>query len=318
MSFHVARPGLFTTLQDLGRKGVGKYGVSVGGAMDPYSLRLANLLLGNSPHATALEITLIGPELVAEADHWIALCGGNLTPHVQGKEISLGRPVFMKKGEVLRFGPCVRGCRTYLAVKGGFSVPFVLGGTGTDLRGKIGGIEGRPLQKGDCIPVNKIKKTSCRPFHLKKKLISSEENPLIRVIQGPEYPLFTRESQQSFFRQTYKVTPHSDRMGYRLQGEVPLDVMVRKELLSSAVYAGTIQVPPDGQPIVLMADSQTIGGYPRIGSVATVDLPQIAQLKPGDVFSFQQITLGEAHSLYWQQEQTLRCLSLAAKNNWGK
>lgn len=318
MSFHVERTGLLTTLQDLGRQGVGKYGVSVGGAMDTYSLRLANLLLGNPLHAPALEVTLTGPELVAKEDHWIALCGANLSPSIQGKAISIDRPILIKKGEVLRFGACVKGCRVYLAVKGGFSIPTVLGGTGTDLRGKMGGMSGRPLQKGDCLPAKSVEGNPLRPFHLKKEVINPGENRFIRVIPGPEYESITRKSQYAFFSQVYQVTPQSDRMGYRLYGGTPLDLVHRKELLSSAVYAGTIQVPPDGQPIVLMADSQTIGGYPRVGAVATVDLPAMAQLKPGDAVSFQKITLKEAHTLYWQQEQMLRCLSLAAKNNWGK
>lgn len=321
MGFLVIRPGLLTTIQDTGRKSVGKFGVATGGAMDPYSLRVANLILGNPPSAPALEITLIGPELVAQRDLWISICGGDLSPTIDGKEIPLWRPVRILKGQSLGFGACVSGFRAYLAVNGGFSVPSVLKGTGTDLRGKMGGFQGRALRKGDQLPVVQVEQTPRCSFRLGEEWIPSwQESPTIQVIRGSEFSSFTIQSQKDFFTDVFQVTPRSDRMGYRLQARdgSPLLRQLQEEVISSGVVPGTIQVPPDGQPIVLMADCQTVGGYPRIGVVATVDLPKMAQCKPGDYVTFAEITLEEAQELYIQQERSLRILGLYLEREWRK
>lgn len=316
MSFRVGRPGLLTTIQDRGRKGVGKYGLSMGGGMDPYALRIANLLLNNPGEAPVLEITLIGPELTAEEDHWISLCGGNLSPVLDGKPIPHWQPVLVRKGQTLRFGPCIMGCRAYLAVRGGFAVPLVLGGAGTDLRGKFGGFSGRPLQKGDKLFVKCQKGKPVRSFFLGKDYLPAfSKQTSIRVIVGPEYDTFTPEAQSIFFSEPYQITLRSDRMGYRLEGPL-LHRKIQEDILSSSVSWGTIQVPPAGNPIILMADSQTIGGYPRIGVVATVDLPVLGQCKPGDVLTFQEIPLEEAQGLYRKQEDNFRCLQQWTKSLW--
>jgi len=321
MGFVVLRPGLLTTIQDTGRKNVGKFGIATGGAMDSYSLRMANLLLGNPPSAPALEITLVGPELEAQQEHWISICGGDLSPTIDGKPVSLWRPIRIKKGQILRFGSCVSGFRTYLAVNGGFSVPPVLKGKGTDLRGKMGGFHGRALCKGDELPVVQVKQKPLHSFRLGEEWIPHwQESSTIRVIPGNEFTSFTQQSQRDFFTDVFQVTPQSDRMGYRLQARdgSPLLRHQQKDVISSGVVRGTIQVPPDGQPIVLMADCQTIGGYPRIGVVATVDLPKMAQCKPGDYVTFKEITLEQAQELYMTQERSLRILGMYLERKWRK
>lgn len=322
MGFLVHRPGLLTTIQDNGRKNIGKFGVASGGAMDSYSLRVANLILGNLQSAPVLEITLMGPELVAKDHYWISICGGDLSPTIDGEKIPLWRPVRIRKGQSLHFGPCASGFRAYLAVNGGFSVPTVLEGTGTDLRGKMGGFQGRALRKGDHLPVVGGEQTPRCSFRLGEEWIPYwQENPTIRVIRGTEFSSFILQSQEDFFTDVFQVTPRSDRMGYRLQarGGSPLMRHLHDvDIISSGVVPGTIQVPPDGQPIVLMADCQTVGGYPRIGVVATVDLPKMAQCKPGDYITFEEITLEQAQDLYIQQERSLRILGMYLEREWRK
>ena len=329
----IIKPGILTTIQDLGRYGFQKFGVIVSGVMDSLSHRIANLLVGNEENAPTLEITMVGPVIEFERDTLISICGGDLSPSIDGKFVPLWRPVLVKKGSQLRFGQCKAGCRSYLAVAGGFDVPRVMGSTSTYLRAGIGGFKGRPLKTGDELKLSPPNNRSVQMIHdfstkigdqkfvATKWSVSagfipiSNKIPSIRVIKGRQYQLFSKESQKSFFREPFEITTQSDRMGYRLKGSV-LSLTSAEEMISEAVNFGTIQVPPDGNPIVLLADRQTTGGYPKIGQVATVDLPYIAQLKPGDKIKFVEVSHEEAQRLYLEREREIQQLKRALSIKW--
>jgi antagonist of KipI len=325
MSIKVIKPGLLTTVQDLGRYGLQKHGVIVSGAMDPFALRVANVLVGNDEGEAALEITMIGPKLKFSEDSLISICGGNLSPAINGEEIPEWRPILVKKGSLLSFGTVEFGCRAYLAVAGGFAVPNVMNSKSTYLRAGIGGFEGRALKDGDVLPVQPpsdshlqrirslCEKAGSNSFAVSDWSVSKyampnyHKNPVIRVIRGGEFHWFKEESREKFYKEEFLVTPQSDRMGYRLSGS-KLQLNKPQELISEAVTAGTIQVPSEGDPIVLMADRQTTGGYPKIAQVATVDLPVLAQVKPGEKVRFQEIKLEEAQTLLRLREQEIQLL----------
>lgn len=327
MSIKVNRPGLLTSIQDLGRYGFQKYGVIVSGAMDATSLRIANLLVGNPEGEAAIEITLMGASFLVEEDLLIAITGGDLSPAIGEEPVPLWRPVYVKKGSVLTFRACRSGCRAYVAVAGGFAVDEVMNSKSTYLRGEIGGYKGRALKTGDMLSCHKMQERAICLFQRLKKRAGSHsfaaanwyvnasqfviisKDPIIRVIRGGEFDRFTPLSQKQFFEQDFHITPKSDRMGYRIEGPA-LQSDDSFELISEAVSHGTIQVPKDGNPIILLADRQTTGGYPKIAQVATVDLPLIAQLKPGEKIRFKEITLEEAEQLYLEQEQELEQLKV--------
>jgi len=322
----VRQPGILTTFQDRGRYGFQKYGVLVNGAMDMFALRVANILVGNSQDEAALEITLHGPSIELTEDITFAICGARLSPMLNGSLVSEWRRVSAKAGSMLSFGKPARGCRAYLAVAGGFDVPEVMGSRSTYLRGQIGGFEGRALKQGDEL---KVRQTDVEGSVLKVAVLDANSgldwfvsptlypaygtHPVIRFISGPDFRLFSDESQRLFGTESFKITPQSDRMGYRLSGPA-LELASRQEKVSTAVTVGTIQVPPDGNPIILMADRQTIGGYPCIAQVIQVDVPVLAQLKPGDSLTFQEVTLELAQELWREREMNIRILEQAVCN----
>lgn len=326
-SLRILRPGLLTTVQDLGRSGLQRYGVSVGGAMDAISLRVANSLVGNAESAAALEVTLLGPSVQLDSDLLIAICGGDWTAQADDYDVPMNRPVWLPAGTTLTLGKAVSGCRAYLAVAGGIDVPVVMGSRSTYLLAKIGGHEGRALQAGDVL--------TCGPsaplgVHIAKTLKECSQSEtvrsvpwyagltprgdvkLLRVVRGTEFERLSEDSQRLLFSAEFEVTAESDRMGYRLAGP-PLELRCADEMISAAVCAGTIQIPSDGQAILLMADCATTGGYPKVAQVASVDLPLAGQLKPGDFFRLGEISLAEAHNLYCRREADLRCLRMNLK-----
>lgn len=324
MSLNFISPGLLTTIQDLGRKGYQKDGMVVSGAMDTLALRVANLLVGNAEGEAGLEITLIGPRIFFPDAQLVALTGADLSPLLNGIPVKGWRPIFVEEGSVLEFGAPVSGCRTYLAVAGGLDVPEVLGSKSTYLRAGIGGYQGRALQTGDSIPCHGIparmrdflqltKEQHAKPgaqpnwFVDTSMHVAHHDPQEIRVIKGPEYLLFSELSQQDFFAKPYKVSARSDRMGYQLRG-TRLWLDTAEEAISSAVTFGTVQVPPAGDPILLMADHQTTGGYPRVAQVISADFSKLAQLVPRHKIQFTEVTLEEAQSLYLRQEKNLEKL----------
>jgi antagonist of KipI len=321
----VVKPGLLSTIQDLGRYGFQKYGVIVSGSMDPIAHRISNLLVGNDENEAVIEMTLTGPVLEFQETCLISICGGDLSPSIGGNPVPLWRSILVKKGCTLKFGGCKSGARAYLAVAGGIDVPSVMKSRSTYLRAGIGGIDGRNLKEGDDLEARPLQEDSkgimnyLIPYlgdntyteidwSISSEFIAIHQSQkVIRVIKGPEYNFFSDKSRQAFFGDAFKVSPHSDRMGYRLQGP-QLSPAQDIEMISEAVTFGTIQVPSDGNPIILLADRQTTGGYPRIGQVASVDLPLIAQTKPGEELSFTHITHEDAQSLMVNREKQLRHL----------
>ncbi|MFD1468515.1 biotin-dependent carboxyltransferase family protein [Hymenobacter caeli] len=321
MSLSILRPGLLTTVQDLGRPGYQHIGMVVGGAMDAPALRVANLLVGNADGAAGLEITLQGPRLRFAAGHLFALTGARLSPTLDGQPVEMNRPVWAPAGAELAFGAPVAGGRAYLAVAGGLAVAPVLGSRATYLRAGLGGLHGRALRAGDELPVGAPSAVGQR---LGQALAGSRwaqarwtvgprlcpvprPHPVVRAVRGPEYEQFSAGSQQAFWQQPFVVTAAADRMGYRLQGP-DLARLTATELLSSAVTFGTVQVPADGQAIVLLADRQTTGGYPRLAQVITADFGALAQARPGQALRFQEVSLAEAQALYLAQERAIRAL----------
>ena len=319
MQIEVLTAGMLTTLQDQGRMGYRSAGVPVAGCMDSVAAVIANLLVGNNRDAAVIEMTYGGAVYRAVSDLLIACGGGGSTLHVGDREIPFWRPVFVPAGSHLSFTTTSTQTRNYLAVAGGWDCPVVLGSRSTYLPAAFGGIDGRALRKGDLLTNgSRISATSqAMLVHLANELGPAypawHVNPLefarygsglIRFVKGHEHHWFDGPSLQYFAESAFVVSRQSDRMGYTLEGP-PLRRTVEKELYSTAVVAGTVQVTSGGAPIVLMADCQTTGGYPRIGQIAAVDIPVCAQLHPGDNLRFIPIGIDDAEALYLAQQEGL-------------
>jgi antagonist of KipI len=326
MSIVVQRPGLLTTIQDLGRFGYQQYGVPAAGVMDEFAARTANELVGNDAGAPVVEVTLAGAEFVLEQSCVMAICGADLGAEVteglaEGRAVPLWTRLKVSGGTILRFIRHTTGCRAYIAFRGGIQADPVLGSASTYLRAGFGGMNGRALRAGDrleiapsaCSYQEPAPKLGATPFSAERWSISPyilpgySDHPSIRIVRGREWNRFTVESKKRLLSEAYEVTVQSDRMGYRLSGG-RLELEATVELLSEAVTMGTIQVPPDGQPIILMADRQPTGGYPIIGQVASVDLPVLAQAPPTSKLTFVDISLQEAQRLFLFREWELRML----------
>lgn len=309
MSFKVIKPGMLSTFQDGGRWGYQSLGVSVCGAMDLVSHHLANLIVGNSTDMATLEITLMGPTLVFNQACCVCLTGADMQAKLNNKPVARFRPIVIKAGETLTMPLAKEGTRAYLAVHGGFALPLVMGSQSTYLRSGFGGWNGRALQAGDEVRFNltlddapeKLNKLSNTLWDTRIYLPSSLgawslRKSTVRWVKSTTWPEFTRESQQAVLQTTWRVANDADRMGFRLDGP-KLALSVARERLSEPTTFGTIQVPAAGQPIVLMADRQTSGGYAKLGCVASVDLPILAQKKPGDEIHFLPIDVEQAQAL---------------------
>jgi len=282
-TIRVIDAGILTTLQDGGRPGYRAFGMPVSGAMDLGSLHLANGLVGNPKDEAVLEITAKGPVLEFLSDTDIALAGADLRPVIDGREVRNGQKIRVRGGQILSFSGLKSGLRTYLAVGGGFDVPLVMGSKSTYLRGKVGGFHGRALQAGDELFIGEPAETDTNPFLYNPKIHTDKAG--IRVVKGPEWDRFTTAGQQVFLDSEFTVSQYTDRMGMRLNGP-PVELYGGGDILSSGVIPGTIQVTGDGQPIILMNDCQTTGGYVRIGCVISEDLQVLAQLMPGQKLRF--------------------------------
>jgi antagonist of KipI len=305
--FFIHRSGLFTTIQDLGRYGHQRFGVSVSGAMDRNALRIGNRIVGNPDGAAALEITLQDPDVEFTGDALIAITGADLSPSLNGDSIPMWSAVLVRRGERVRFGPRRQGCRSYLCVSGGLDVPAVLGSRSTDVRAGIGGLGGRRLGKGDEIYFGTPVRETARPLGWEFPVDARPEYsvaPVLRLIPGPQTECFSPDAMDTLFTNAYVVAPDSDRMGFRLDG-APVAHRGSMEWISDATAAGTIQVPADRRPILLMADCQTTGGYPKIASVISVDMGQAGQLAPGDRVRFAPTTAAEALILFRMERAKL-------------
>jgi antagonist of KipI len=300
----VVAPGLQTTVQDLGRTGYARFGVPAAGAMDPFAARAANRLVGNSDDAAVLELTLAGPTLRFVAHEAVfAVTGAELSPQLDGREVPGWTACVAPEAATLKFGRRKAGLRAYLAVAGGFAVPPVLGSAATYLRGPFGGHAGRPLQAGDRLRAGPTlagaERLAGRALPPQARPAYSRE-PVVRVVVGPHAERFPQAALETLLGAPYAVGPASDRMGYRLQGPA----LARHEpadILSQGLPLGGVQVPGDGQPIILLADHQTTGGYPLIATVIRADLPLLAQLAPGDRLRFRAVAVDAAQAAYRQQ-----------------
>jgi antagonist of KipI len=321
MSATAVRAGFLTSVQDVGCAGFREFGVSLGGALDSFALRVANLLVGNDEGAAGLEITLGGLQLRFDDERIVAWCGGEFDVHIGSTALPAGHTAFLRAGEELKFGRPQIGCRCWLAVSGGIDVPLVLGSRSTDLRAQFGGFEGRTLRDGDELVLGKFRrspafaKATADKQTAATKSISSwtaphdwvspaKRDPILRFVRGCDWDRFNASTLQRFTSETFAVSLDSDRMGVRFDcPELKREDNV--DLISEGVAAGTIQVPPSGKPILLLGDCQTIGGYPKIAHVITVDLGIAAQLRAGDQVRLSEVSLVDAHRLLLEREQQL-------------
>ena len=315
-SITVLQPGMYTTIQDGGRFGYQRFGVPVAGAMDPFAYRLSNLLAGNPPGAAALELTATGPTLRFEQNVVFALAGADFSAKLDGISLRPNSAHFAPAGSVLSMGGAVGGFRSYLAVYGGLDGQQVMGSRSTYVKAGLGGYQGRPLQKGDrlCL-LSPSQGMPTMPAGLPARYLLQENLPecyrnpstareaVVRVLLGAQQEYFSKQGLDRFFQESYTVTGESDRMGYRLQGpRVDRAIGMEGNILSDGVAFGSIQIPDNGQPIVMMADRQTTGGYPKLGAVITADLPVMAQLRAGEKLRFLPVTLEQAHKTLREQQ----------------
>jgi antagonist of KipI len=312
MTAIVQRAGFLTSAQDLGRTGFRQFGVSTSGALDPFALRVANLLVGNDEEVAGLEITLGGLQLHFKDERIVAWCGGEFDVLVESTSLPAGHAAVVHAGEQLKFGRPQIGCRAWLAISGGINVPNVLGSRSTDLRANFGGLEGRALRDGDVLALGP--RRSSRPVGTTEGIASwtaphdwvspAKREPILRFVRGSDWSRFNDVTIERVTSETFAVSPDSDRMGVRLDGP-ELKRQDDIDLVSEAVAPGTIQVPPSGKPILLLQDCQTIGGYPKIAHVITVDLGIAAQLRAGDHVRFSEVSFSDAQRLLLEREREL-------------
>jgi antagonist of KipI len=310
MTLHVIAPGLMTTVQDCGRWGWQSFGVPVAGPMDPYAHRRANALVGNDVGAATLEATLLGPELAFEDERTVAVTGAAFELAAGGRPVPMDEPFLVPAGSRLRFGQRTRGARAYVAVSGGIDVPPLLGSRATHVTSVMGGFDGRPLRRGDRLPLGQRRET--RTPAAPPPIASVAEGPAtVRVLPGPQLDAFAPGALDLLQSEAYIVGNQSDRMGFRLEG--PTLVHSRgSEIISDATPHGSLQVPGSGQPILLMADRQTTGGYPKIATVITADLGVAGQLAPGDALRFVICSMPDALAALVLQERALMAIEGAA------
>jgi len=308
MSVIVERAGFVTSVQDVGRTGFREFGVSSGGALDPFGLRVANLMVGNDEGAAGLEITLGGLQLRFENDRVVAWCGGDFDVRIGSRILPAGHAGTVSAGEKLKIGAPKTGCRSWLSISGGIDVEPVLGSRSTDLRASFGGFEGRSLRDGDVLPLDvwpgsPTPATGISSWTAPHDWVSAAKpKPILRFVRGVDWNRFDASTLQRLTSEPFAVSPDSDRMGVRLEGPAQKRVD-ESDLISEAVAPGTIQVPPSGKPILLLGDCQTIGGYPKMAHVITVDLSVAAQLRAGDHVRFSEVSLADAHRLLLERER---------------
>jgi biotin-dependent carboxylase-like uncharacterized protein len=287
--------GPLTTIQDLGRPGHLRVGIPASGPMDREAFLLANRLIANPDTAAGLECTLIGPRLEFTDERLIAITGADMTPTVNGAPVPAWQGLRVHAGDVLKLGPARSGVRAYLAIAGGIETPPALGSRSTYVRGRLGGLEGRALRKADRLPLGPM--GAARPHRLHPDRVPTYGGaPDLAVVLGPQDDRFTPRGIAALFDAPYEMLPQSDRMGARLKGAF-IEHTRGHDIISDGVALGGIQVVGDGQPIVLLVDRQSTGGYTKIGTVCSFDIGRVGQVKPGQRLSFKRVTVGEAHEL---------------------
>lgn len=304
-AFLVLTPGSYTTVQDNGRYGYQQMGVPVSGALDLFSFRIANLLVGNPEECAVLEISIAGPRLAVLKEADVSLTGADMRAKLNNKPVGPWTSFRVTPGDVLAFYQVRSGCRSYMAVTGGVDTPVVMGSRSTYVGGQFGGYHGRPLKKGDI-----LKRGQGRLLDAPKRLCSAHRprylsEIVLRAIAGPQ-DFYFREGFEIFFQSVFSVSTRSDRMGYRLQGpEIFQREDMPKSIISEPSMPGGIQISPDRQPIILLVE-QTMGGYAKIATVISTDIPKVAQATPGDTIEFEEISLETAHELYLDQLKLMR------------
>ena len=295
MSVKVVIPGPLTTVQDAGRYGYMNSGIGTSGVMDEVSYKKANYLVGNENGEAVLEVTLFGGTMEFTEDAVIAVTGATMDVKINEEPTEMYRAYQVKAGDVLSLGMVTAGCRTYVAFAGGIDVPVVLGSRSTNLKCKMGGYEGRALAAGDIFEIGK----NGRSYEALKDRMAKPDvytSPItVRVIEGPQEEYFTEAGKKTFYNETYTISDQSDRMG------APIESVNGTDIISDGIALGSIQVPTNGKPIILLADRQTTGGYAKIATVCSFDIPKLVQGKPGDQVRFQKISLDEAAKI-WKTE----------------
>lgn len=312
MGMEIITAGFYTTVQDEGRYGYQQFGMPVSGAMDLYSMHLANILVGNEWGTEVLEATVMAPKVRFTESNIFAVTGAEVRVSLSGMPLESSRAYLAQAGDVLEITPAQKGCRIYIAIAGGFSLPKVMGSKSTYVKGKIGGLEGRPLRAGDSLsfanPVTELPNLAYRKAPV-SYLPELEGCRTIRLILGPQDNCFSQTGIETVFHGEYTVSNDSDRMGYRLSGEKVEHAPENDgNIISDPIAFGSVQVPGHGNPIIMMADRQTTGGYTKIGTVATADLPKIAQMKSGDCLRFAACNVATAQRVYRKQVAALRKL----------
>ncbi|MCI7179570.1 MAG: biotin-dependent carboxyltransferase family protein [Schaedlerella sp.] len=305
MGIRILKGGMLTTVQDLGRTGYQSQGFSVAGVMDVRSFKIANLLLDNPENEAVLEFTLIGPTLQFTSATIIAITGGDFTPTINGEPAPMYTAIYMNKGDILKFGSARTGSRGYIAFSSYLDIPVVMGSRCTNLKSRLGGFKGRKLEADDYIGF-RIKRRYL-PFFLSRKLDINEydqEEAVLRVVMGPQDDMFSRQGIETFLNSDYTVTNEFDRMGCRLEGPF-IAPKTTSDMISDGICFGSIQVPSHGKPIILLSDRQTTGGYGKIATVASVDIPKLVQRKTDHKVRFKAITVQEAQKLYLEEIKEL-------------
>ncbi|WP_342640298.1 biotin-dependent carboxyltransferase family protein [Rhodoligotrophos ferricapiens] len=299
--------GLFSTLQDKGRRGYQRYGISASGAMDLVSMAIANALVGNPPDTAVIEMTFVGLSAEVQADACrLSIGGGDVAVRINGQMAETFMALDLARGDVIEIGPIREGMRSYLAVHGGFDITPTLGSLSTHSRSGIGGLDGRALKAGDQLPLHTIRRPDAPRLNLPQRY-RPEWNGPIRVVLGPQADLFTAQGIDTFLNSPYRISAKADRMGCHLEGPV-IEHVGDFNIISDGITNGSIQVPGHGRPIILLADRQTTGGYPKIATIIKADLPRIAQRRPGDEVRFARVTIMEAVELARREQAWLGSL----------
>ena len=306
MGITVKNPGVLTTVQDFGRFGYQQFGVSASGVMDPRAMSLANLLVGNPEDEAVLECTMMGPELSFDEANVIAITGGNLQPMIDGVPVDTYRAIAVAAGQTLRFMGPKTGLRAYIAFAGGLDIEPVMGSRSTHMKAKIGGFQGRKLDKEDQIGFRAPKET-LKNMDLRVMAPEFVVRPeyLLRVVMGPQDDYFTEAGIKTFLSEVYTLTPEFDRMGCRLDGAV-IEHKNGGDIISDGIAFGAIQVPSAGTPIIMVADRQTTGGYTKIANVITADFRILGQLKAGDKVRFAKVSIQAAQDALLTQRKALK------------
>ena len=305
MGIRILKAGMMTTVQDLGRTGYQSQGFSVAGVMDVRSFKIANLLLDNPENEPVLEFTLIGPTLEFTASTIIAITGGDFQPTINGEPAPMYTAIYINKGDILKFGSARTGSRGYVAFASYLDIPVVMGSRCTNMKSSIGGFKGRKLQADDYIGF-RIKRHYL-PFFLSRKVTPDnfeDDAATLRVVMGPQDEMFSKQGIETFLNEEYTVTSDFDRMGCRVEGPF-ITPKKASDIISDGIAFGSIQVPAHGKPIILLADRQTTGGYAKIATVASVDIPKLVQRKTDHKIRFKAITVQEAQKLYRKELKEL-------------